>query len=163
MSEDKIKEVLRRMPYGWYVVTSRNGEDANAMVANWITQVSFEPRLLAFGLQKTSYSYGLVNQGRVFSVNLFLKEDQEIVKSFSKSRDKNAAKMDNVKYSAAPETGCPIIDGAAAYLECRVKEIYDFGGDHNIILGEVVGAGNMMDGEDKDSLTLPTVGWHYAG
>lgn len=163
MSQDLIKDVLRRIPYGFYLVTSKHADDVNAMVANWITQVSFEPRLLALGLQKTSHTYGLVSQGRVFTVNLFIKEDQEIVKSFSKSRNKNPAKMDNVKYKAGPETGCPILDGAAAYLECSVKEIYDFGGDHDVIIGEVVGAGSMKDGDDEDSLTLPTVGWHYAG
>jgi len=55
---DHIKSVLRRMPYGFYAVTSKSDEDVNAMVANWISQVSFEPRLVALGLKKTHLHMG---------------------------------------------------------------------------------------------------------
>jgi flavin reductase (DIM6/NTAB) family NADH-FMN oxidoreductase RutF len=47
MSDDKMKDALRMMPYGFYAITSKSGDDVNGMVANWVTQVSFEPRLLA--------------------------------------------------------------------------------------------------------------------
>ena len=52
MSENQVSEVLRRLPYGFYIITSRHGDDVNAMVLNWLTQVSFEPRMIAIGLQK---------------------------------------------------------------------------------------------------------------
>lgn len=63
MSDDKIRDVLRMMPYGFYSITSRRGDEVNAMVANWITQSSFEPQLVTLALQKTSYSYGLITEG----------------------------------------------------------------------------------------------------
>ena len=51
MSDDSIKDALNLMPYGFYSITSRNGDDVNIMVANWVSQVSFEPRLVAIGLE----------------------------------------------------------------------------------------------------------------
>ena len=54
MSDDSIKDALRLVPYGFYAITSRNGDDMNAMVANWVSQVSFDPRLVAVGLQKST-------------------------------------------------------------------------------------------------------------
>ncbi len=163
MSEDVIKQVLRMMPYGFYSVTSQSGSDINAMVSNWLVQVSFEPRLVALALAKDAYTHGLISQGRVFAVNLFRKEDQEAIKPFSKGRAKKPDKMDSATYTPGPVTGCPILEGAAAYLECHVTQIVDIGGDHNLVIGEVIGAGVVKPSEVADILTLPDLGWSYAG
>jgi len=163
MSDDIIKDVLRRLPYGFYGVTSKYGKDENAMVLTWMTQVSFEPRLIAIAVQKTSYSYQLIEKGKVFALNIFNFEDAESIKPVTKGRSKNPDKMEDLKYTSGVETGCPILDGAAAYLECRVKTIQDIGGDHNIVIGEIVGAGVVKAGSVEDTLSLPRLGWSYAG
>jgi flavin reductase (DIM6/NTAB) family NADH-FMN oxidoreductase RutF len=163
MNDDPIKDVLRMMPYGFYVVTSRSGDDVNVMVATWISQVSFEPRMVALALQKDCYTHDVVEQGRVFAINFFRTEDQEIVKSFSKSRARDPEKVEDANYSEAPVTGCPVIEGAAAYLENNVIAILDVGGDHDIVVGKVVGAGMSKPGEMDATLSLADIGWHYAG
>ncbi len=163
MSDDPIKDVLRRMPYGFYAITSKFDNDVNAMVANWMSQASFEPRLIALCLQTTCYSYNLIEQGKVFAINLFLKEDVDLIKPFTKSRVKNPDKMNDATFTTAPETGCPILDGSAAYLECEVQEIVETGGDHNIVVGKVINAGINKEGKVDDSLTLLDLGWSYAG
>jgi flavin reductase (DIM6/NTAB) family NADH-FMN oxidoreductase RutF len=163
MSEDPIKDALKMMPYGFYAITSHSGDDVNAMSANWLTQVSFEPRLVALGLQKDCYTHGLVESGRVFAINIFRAEDQERIKPFTKSRAKNPDKMKEASFEPAPETGCPILEGAAAVIECRVHQIVDTGGDHDIIVGEVVAAQVFKPGDKGDSLTLMDIGWSYAG
>jgi flavin reductase (DIM6/NTAB) family NADH-FMN oxidoreductase RutF len=163
MSDDTIKDTLRMLPYVFCGITSRGDDVVNAMVATWITQVSFEPRLVALGLQKTSYTHGLVKQSGVFALNLFRKEDQEILMPLCKSRAKFANKMNEVSYTAAPETGCPVLTGAAAYVEFKVAQIIDIGGDHDIVIGEPVGAGVLQETEAGDVLTLPHLGWSYAG
>ena len=163
MSDDSIKDALRMMPYGFYSITSRHGDKVNIMVANWVCQVSFEPRLVALGLQKTSYTHGLVEQGRVFAINIFRKEDQEILMPLCKSRAKFPNKVEETSFSAAPVTGCPVIEGAAAYVEFKVAQIIDIGGDHDIVVGEPVGAEVFKPSESNEILSLPHLGWSYAG
>lgn len=163
MSDDPIKDALHLMPYGFYSLTSRHGDDVNAMVVNWITQVSFTPRLMAVGLQKTCYTHGVIEAGRVFCINLFKKEDREAMMPFTKGRSKRPDKMEEATYTAAPETGCPVLEGAAAFVECKVVDILDVGGDHAIVVGEVVGAGVLKDAKVDDMMTLPHIGWSYAG
>lgn len=163
MSDDPIKDVLTRMPYGFYSITSHHGDDDNAMVANWLMQVSFKPRLIAMGFKPSSYSYDLIKESGVFAVNLFLRGDEEAMMPFTKARAKRPDKMENAHYTPAPQTGCPILEGAAAYLECQVVEFVDIGGDHEIMVGEVINAGVIKEGEVTDTLTLPDVGWSYAG
>jgi len=163
MSKDGMKDALKMMPYGFYGITSKADDDVNAMVANWVTQVSFEPRQIAIGMQKTCYTRTLVEEGGVFAVNIFRKEDMEALKPFTKGRAKNPDKMSEARYNPAPETGCPILEGSAAYLECRVVRIIDTGGDHDIVVGEVVAAEVAKPGEAHETLSLPDLGWSYAG
>jgi flavin reductase (DIM6/NTAB) family NADH-FMN oxidoreductase RutF len=163
MSDDPIKDALNRIPYGFYSLTSRLEDDVNAMVFNWLTQASFSPRLVAVGLAKSAYTHNLISQSGVFAVNIFNKEDEEYIKQFTKGRAKDPDKMVEVQYESGPETGCPILEGAAAYLECKVIDLIDIGGDHDLLVGEVINAGILKEGDETDTLTLPHVGWSYAG
>lgn len=163
MSDDRVKDALKMMPYGFYSITSCTPDDANAMVANWVMQASFQPRLIAIGLQKTCYTHGLLEQGGSFAINIFAQEDSEAVMPFTKGRSKNPDKMKGAEYSEAPVTGCPVLAGAAAFVECRVMQIVDIGGDHDIVIGEVVGGDVMKEIAAGEALTLPELGWSYAG
>jgi flavin reductase (DIM6/NTAB) family NADH-FMN oxidoreductase RutF len=161
--DDPIKNALRLMRYGFYSLTSRNGDDVNAMVANWVMQCSFEPRLVAVGLQKGSYTHDLIQEGGVFAVNIFKTADVEAMKPFTKGRAKRPDKMEAAAYTPAPETGCPVLAGAAAFVECRMRQLVDVGGDHDILVGEVVGGAVLKEAETADILTLVDLGWSYAG
>lgn len=163
MSNDPIKEALNRIPYGFYALTSRNGDDVNAMVINWAMQASFSPRFVVVGLQKKAYTHGVIRQGGVFAINIFNASDQDAMMGFTKGRAKNPDKMTEATYTPGKETGCPVLDGAAAYLECKLVQMVDIGGDHDLIVGEVVGAEILKEGNVTDTLTLPLVGWSYAG
>lgn len=163
MSDEKVEDALKMMPYGFYSITSCTSDDANIMVANWVTQASFEPRLIALGLQKTSYTHGLIEKGGSFAINIFSQEDSEAIMPFTKGRSKAPDKVEEATYTEAPVTGCPILDEAAAFVECRVVKIVDVGGDHDIVVGEVVGGNVLKEIEAGDALTLPKLGWIYAG
>ncbi|MGD2058704.1 MAG: flavin reductase family protein [Anaerolineales bacterium] len=163
MSEDNIEQALKMMPYGFFSITSKAGDDVNAMVANWVTQSSFEPRQVAFALQKTSYTHGLIENGGVFAINLFRSEDVDYLKPFTKGREKNPDKMEDAKFEPAPQTGCPMLEGAAAVVECKLVELIDTGGDHDLVVAEVVGAQVFEEADAGDILTLSDLGWSYAG
>lgn len=163
MSDDPIKTALRLMPYGFYSVTSKTENDENAMVLNWVTQASFSPHLLALGIQNDCHSYELIKESQVFTLNIFQLADQKAMMPFIKNQAKNPDKMKNATYTFAPETGCPVLDGATAFVECRVTEIVETGGDHNIVIGECINAEVLKESEVGDSMTLMALGWSYAG
>lgn len=163
MTADPIKEALRRLPYGFYSITSRRGDEVNAMVGNWLTQVSYEPRLVLFGLSKIAYSHELIAAGGVFAINVFNKDDSEVIKGLTKAHAKKPDKMTGVIWTPGPMTGCPVLEGAAAVIECRVVQLIDVGGDHDLLVGEVVNALLLKSGDAHTSLTLPDLNWSYAG
>ena len=67
--------------------------------------------------------------------------------------------LQDVRYRTG-KTGAPILDDAIAFVECEVREIANDGGDHAVVIGEVVEAGVR---KDEPSLTLMDTGWHYGG
>ncbi len=42
------------IPYGLYVLASRDGDNYGAGTINWVTQTSFKPPLVAMGVKKDS-------------------------------------------------------------------------------------------------------------
>ena len=163
MTENNPSPALNLIPYGFYAVTSRNGDDRNVMVLNWLTQVSFEPQHLVIGLQDTSYTMELIKESRVFGVNLYQEDDASAIKPFTKSRAKNPDKFESANYTDGPVTGVPVLDEATAYLECEVVEIVETGAGHSAVIAKVVGGGARGEHEAADILTLPHLGWSYAG
>jgi flavin reductase (DIM6/NTAB) family NADH-FMN oxidoreductase RutF len=65
------KAVLRMVTYGLYAVGVAHGEDRNMFTANWLTQVSFEPPLVALSVENDSHSIGLLRESGVFAGSLF--------------------------------------------------------------------------------------------
>ena len=61
---DRVRRrVLWTLPSGLYVVGSRAGERRNGMTINWVSQVSFEPKLLAISVEKTAFTHELIVEG----------------------------------------------------------------------------------------------------
>src|SRR5438552_829037 len=55
--------------------------------------------------------------------------------------------------------GCPILEDALGYLECRVAGELP-AGDHTVFVGEIVEAGVLREGE---ALTMRETGFRYSG
>ena len=82
------------MPYGLYVVGSRAGERRNLMTTNWVTQVSFEPKLIGVGIEKPAVTHELIAEGGVFTVNTIAREDRAIVRKFTKPCEWDRGRLD---------------------------------------------------------------------
>ena len=153
------KTALRKIPHGVYIIGVRQGDQLNAFTGTWLTQVSFTPPLVALGIRKDSHSFEMIKQGRVFSVNLLGKHQKSIAEHFVKPATVAGEKLKDVRHRPG-KTGAPILEEAIAYFECEVREIANDGGDHALIIGEVVEAGVP---KDEPALTLMDTGWHYGG
>ncbi len=53
---DPLAEVMDEMPYGLYIIGSTSHSDVNGMMADWVMQVSFSPRLIAVALEKDAHT-----------------------------------------------------------------------------------------------------------
>jgi flavin reductase (DIM6/NTAB) family NADH-FMN oxidoreductase RutF len=158
MDPETKKRVLRKIVHGVYVAGVKDGEKLNAFTATWISQMSFKPPLIAFGVNKESISYKMIEKSRVFSINILEAGQKQLAQHFLKPAHLEADKLEGVRYRLGT-TGTPILEDAIAYFECEVRDIHP-GGDHAIVIGEVVETGLQRD---VDPLTLMETGWHYGG
>ncbi len=153
-------EALRQLPYGLYVIGVRGKSDGemNAMAASWVTQCSFAPPLLLVAVRKASRTYNLVKTGKVFSLNLLDKKERRLIRTLEQPSRSAGDKLGKVGH-VEEDTGAPILRHAFAYVECKVKAIYE-PGDHALIVGEVVHGGLRAKG---DPLMCADLKWHYGG
>ena len=153
------KAILERIPYGLYVVTvSQDGEE-HGMTANWITQASSEPPMLAVAIENTSKTIGLIRDAHHFGVSLLTTEQRELAAKLGRSSEQAPQKLKGVKTKPAPVARTPVLPDAIGWVECRVVASLP-AGDHTLVLGEILEAG--VENGDAEPLTLKAAGLKYS-
>ena len=147
MKEEWIN-AFAKMTYGIYVLTSRTDAAINAMIASWVSQVSYEPPLVMVAVHPNRYSHELVQQGGGFALHVMANTQVNLLSRFKGSDPK--AKFESLDWTTG-KTGCPILKECLAYLECDLKTRYR-PGNHTLFIGEVIAAGVFADEEPFTTL-----------
>jgi flavin reductase (DIM6/NTAB) family NADH-FMN oxidoreductase RutF len=161
---DKLRRrVLWTFPTGLYVVGSRAGDRRNAMTTSWVTQVSFDPKLVAISVEQGALTHELITAGGAFTVCTIDREDRAIVRKFTKpvEVDTGAMTMNGFAFHDGPVTGAPVLDQAVAFVECEVRNPVAVGG-HTLFVGEVVDAA-FQRAEDTPVLRMEDTRMSYGG
>jgi flavin reductase ActVB len=104
--------------------------------ASAFSSLSLEPPLILVCLDKKADSHAAFDRADRFAVSILAEGQGEAAMRFA---TRGADKFGGFEIERGPETGLPLIPGAMAYLECRIHERVP-GGDHTILLGEVLHA-----------------------
>jgi flavin reductase (DIM6/NTAB) family NADH-FMN oxidoreductase RutF len=138
------RQAAGRLPTGILVVgTTLDGTD-HVMTVSAFTSVSLDPLLVLFCAEKIARFHDTVLAAGFWSVNV-LGEDSEKTSRWLATRGRPLEdQLDGIEHHAGPVTGAPLLDAALSTLECRTAAVYD-GGDHSIIVGQVVGVTNAPD------------------
>ena len=152
-------KALKKLPYGFYVLSTASDGKSNAFAMTWAMQIAFEPTLVAVAVDNESYSHHLVGEGGVFALNIFSKEQPECVRPFLRGYAADPDKLSKLPHEPG-ETGSPIFTDAIAFVECRVVKTVDAGGDHTLFIGEVVNAGVR---DEAMSILAKDMKMSYAG
>lgn len=158
MDEAVKKSVLRLFTYGLYVVTVRDGDLVNAFTANWLTQVSFEPPLVAVSVENDSASLPLIRSSGEFAVCVLEAGQRGLAGQLGKSLARAPDKLDGVEIVSAPG-GFPVLGESLGAVVCRVRGELP-AGDSTLVLGEVVEAVQQRDGKP---LSMRAAGFRHAG
>lgn len=152
------KQVLRTFTYGLYAVSCADGDEVNAFTANWLSQVSFEPPLVAVSIENETKSLPMILRSRKFIINVYRQGDRELAGKLGKSALKHPEKLTDIAYTSGPG-GAPILRDALAWVACEVKHTIE-AGDSTLVVAEVSDVG--MQGEGQP-LTMNEAGFRHAG
>jgi flavin reductase (DIM6/NTAB) family NADH-FMN oxidoreductase RutF len=130
-----FKAAMRCLASGVAVVTSRSDVGISAMTATAVCSVSAIPPLVLVVINQSSQSHKVISSGRAFAVNLLRDDQREVAQYFSASSGKS---LNSVPHRFG-STGCPLLEGCAATVEC-VTDTIQAAGTHSIFIGRVVHA-----------------------
>lgn len=152
------KVVLRLFTYGLYAVTCAHDGDANVFTANWVTQTSFDPPMVALSVENSSASLPIILSSGLFAVAPFAAGGRELAGALGRPRARVGDKLAGRAHTTSRH-GLPILAGALGYVECRVAGRLATG-DSTLIAGEVVDATLLHEG---DPLTMREAGFRHSG
>lgn len=141
-----LRQTLGCFPTGVAVATAfaRNGAPIGVTISSF-NSVSMDPPLVLWSLARTAGSLPEFRAHGGFAINILSETQAELARRFAGS--------DRDRFSGLDWTtglhGSPVIGASAAVLECRTYALHE-GGDHEILLGEVL----AHDASDRTPLVF---------
>ena len=155
--EDK-KTILRKIPGGLFIVTTKDKNYATGAVISFVTQISMDPSYIAIAIRKDSSLYNVAKNSEYLAIHFPSKKQQSMVSKFFKIKDQSEKSINGYDYSWS-ELDNPLLDDIPMVLEVKIIEIVDQG-DHPIFICEVA---NTILRQDMEMLTMADTNWHYGG
>jgi flavin reductase ActVB len=132
-----FRNAMARFASGVTVVTARNADDAFVgFTASAFSSLSLDPPLMLVCLQKDAECYAAFMESDDFAVSILAHGQAHIALRFA---TKAIDKLQDTPVTPGTIAGLPLVSGASAHAECRIRERVD-GGDHTILVGEVIRA-----------------------
>jgi len=146
--EDLDKTIYLLQPSRPIFCTTKNSDGTDHVAPfSWIMPISFSPPKVVLALQNergSKHSQSLINilREREFGVNMpHMGQEKELVQS-SYGLVHHVCKFDRTGYTRedAQIVKPKLIAECTASLECKVFSAIDSGGDHTLLMADVVGA-----------------------
>jgi flavin reductase (DIM6/NTAB) family NADH-FMN oxidoreductase RutF len=170
---ESVEKAMLAMSYGVHVIGSHSSTgDLNAMLADWVMQVSFRPRLASVALENDARTLRYIRDTGVFTVNLLHEKDgaevarrvvmpADMAKIRGRRPDLAAGTVDKLAHLdyVLHENGCPLLNNCLGWYACEAEQFVPTG-DHTLVIGRVVDGDVVRSGE---MLIERELGWEYAG
>ena len=153
------QNALRMISNGMYVVTSRSGSKYGGGTITWLSQASFRPPLIMAAIRTESNVFECLSESREAAVHILSAQQKEIAHRFLASTTVRDGLMNGEPFVTGT-TSAPILRNLSSYLECHVRHILNTGGDHALVVMEVMNAGHA---EDFKPLLVADSPWKYGG
>ncbi|HKJ99033.1 MAG TPA: flavin reductase family protein [Desulfotignum sp.] len=139
--EQQWQSALGQMTYGIYVLTTKQDDAINGMIASWVTQVSYDPPLILAAVHPNRYSHDMIVQSRVFGLHIIDQSRKDLLARFKGPDPKK--KFSDIAWEKG-KTGVPVLQNCLAWFELQVQEHLQ-PGNHTLFIGKVVAAGFHSD------------------
>jgi len=132
---DLIRAFMREAAQQVYVVTAKWGGRYSAFTASSVTSISLNPPLVMVSVDKSSLSHDPLVNADYFVISMLGARDVDLARLMAEPIDPRV-KLERAGFIELPQG--PVLAASKTYLVLRRYAVYD-GGDHSIVLGEVVG------------------------
>lgn len=135
-----LRDAFGRFTTGVTVVTAMSEDGPVGITANSFTSVSLDPAMVLWSPSKSSRRFPYFDKAEHFAIHVLAANQDALCWGFAK----DAFALKDMAHDLNAE-GVPVLGNTLARFECKQAAKFD-GGDHRIILGEVLRA-EMRDGD----------------
>jgi flavin reductase (DIM6/NTAB) family NADH-FMN oxidoreductase RutF len=132
----RFREVLGHFASGVTIITAMEVGEPVGFTCQSFASLSLEPPMILFAASKSSTSWPKISEAGSFCVNVLEASQEPLCRAFAES---GADKFAGVGWTAAA-TGSPVLDGALAWIDCELEQVFD-AGDHELVTGRVLDLG----------------------
>ena len=140
-----FRRVAGRFATGIAVVTTSIDGVGHAMTVTAFTSVSLDPLLVLFCAEKIARFHDAMLDAGSWAVSVLDEESEKTARWLATRGRPLDGQLNAIPHHPGPRTGAPILDDALAAMECRTTAVHD-GGDHSIVVGEVVSVSEPRPG-----------------
>jgi flavin reductase len=144
-----FRRVVGRFPTGICVVTTQAARIDHAMTVNAFSSVSLEPLLVLICVELEARFHDAVISSGLWGVSILDGAGRATADWLATRGRPLHGQLDRTPHRRGAVTGVALLVASTATLECRTQAVYP-GGDHSIIVGEVVSA--QVSQEDESAL-----------
>jgi flavin reductase (DIM6/NTAB) family NADH-FMN oxidoreductase RutF len=128
-----FRRTLGQFATGVTVVTTRDASGRPlGLTVSAFCSVSLHPPLVLVCIDHRSETNAAMRESGLFAVNVLAEDQEDVSRRFAAP---GRAKSDGFPF-AEGRHGLPLVAGALAHVECRVRSFHDEG-DHAVWVGEV--------------------------
>lgn len=136
----QFRDVLGAFATGVTVITTQGEEHPYGMTCTAFSSVSLDPPLVLVCVGSASQGSAVIQDNGVFAVNILSAEQEPLSRYFaSRDRPRGNDMFREISHRRGASRS-PILDGCAAWVDCRLVVRHD-AGDHVIFIGEVLALG----------------------
>ena len=135
-TQTEFRQALGLFATGVTVITVDQEGEIHGMTANAFTSVSLDPILVLVCVDHRARTHAHLHSKKRFGINVLSEAQRNISEYYARATEKHqraeeaGARFDRTRH------GTPVLQGALAYLECRLQTAHE-AGDHTIFIAEV--------------------------
>src|SRR5215469_16898917 len=132
-----FRKAMGAFATGVTIITVDLDGEVHGMTANAFTSVSLDPMLVLVCVDHSTRTHAHLHTKKRFGINVLCQDQRAISEYYARpERSHEHAEAEAGARFERTRHGTPILHGALAYLECRLRSVQE-AGDHSIFIAEV--------------------------
>jgi flavin reductase (DIM6/NTAB) family NADH-FMN oxidoreductase RutF len=137
LSSAEFRKAMGCFATGVTIITVDLEGEVHGMTANAFASVSLDPMLVLVCVDHSTRTHAHLHAKKRFGINILCQDQRAISEYYARpERDHEHAETEAGARFDRTRHGTPVLHGALAYLECKLRSA-EVAGDHSIFIAEV--------------------------
>ena len=137
LNPTEFRKAMGAFATGVTIITVDLDDEVHGMTANAFTSVSLDPMLVLVCVDHSTRTHAHLHAKKRFGINVLCADQMAISEYYARpERSHEHAEAEAGARFDRTRHGTPMLDGALAFLECRLESVQE-AGDHSIFIAQV--------------------------